>query len=73
MEFISDVLVVALNASKRELEAPGNLLSDGKHSDTMSRCARFANEPLVAMYISKEVVMTEEMVGEGVGELSDLG
>jgi hypothetical protein len=64
VEYIVDALKVTLGATRRDLEAPGSLLDDTRYADTIQRCQRFASEPLVAMYVAKDLVEVQNENGE---------
>lgn len=54
VEYLTTQLEVTLGAEKRELDAPGSLLSKAKYQDTIQRCTRFATDNQTALYIQKE-------------------
>lgn len=56
LEHIAALIQTTLGAARRELEAVGSLLSKAKHSETLSRCARFASESQLALYAQKDQV-----------------
>jgi dynein heavy chain 1, cytosolic len=61
VEHLAAVVTIALGATREDLERNGNLLSPESHADTLQRCARFASDSHVALYIQKEIVpVTEE-------------
>lgn len=55
-----DLLEITLGASTEDLESQGSLLSESKRHDTVQRCTRFASEPQVALYVLKDVVLTDQ-------------
>lgn len=54
IDYLSEVLAITLGASKQDLEAPGSLFSDLRFTETTQRLSRYATEPLVALYATKE-------------------
>jgi dynein heavy chain 1 len=54
VEYLTTQLQVTLGAAKRELDAPGSLLSKASYQDTIQRCTRFATDTQTALYIQKE-------------------
>jgi len=69
VDYLTEVLSVTVGATKRELEAPGSLLSDSRYSETLQKCSRFAAEPIVALYASKDLVEIEESSNDAICEL----
>ena len=63
VQHLTDVLQSTLGALKKDLESAGSLLSKAKYSDTIQRCARFASEPQVALYVKKDLAGTEQANG----------
>ncbi|KAI9836369.1 MAG: hypothetical protein M1819_001398 [Sarea resinae] len=63
VDYLRDLLLIALGASKPDLELPGSLLSKARYSDTVQRCTRFASESQVALYVQKDVVAADEVNG----------
>lgn len=59
IDYLTEVLSATLGASKRDLESNGSILSDPRYSETLSKCSRFAAEPIVALYASKDVLEKE--------------
>lgn len=59
VEYLTQVLFITLGASKRDLETDGSILSEARYSETLSKCSRFAAEPIVALYASKDVLERE--------------
>jgi dynein heavy chain 1 len=54
LQYLTDVLKPLLGASERDLTSPDSLLHPSRLPDTLSRCARFAQEAQVAvLYIQK--------------------
>ena len=64
IQYLTEVLQVTLGASKSELESPGSLLSEARHTDTVQRCMRFALDSQVALYVQKDIAAAEETNGE---------
>src|SRR5436305_589095 len=56
VEYLVDLLQITLGASRKDLEAPGSLLSKAKYGETVQRCTRFATESQVVMYVLKDAV-----------------
>ena len=54
VEYLTTQLQVTLGADKRELDAPGSLLSKASYPETVQRCTRFATDTQTALYIQKE-------------------
>ena len=63
LEHIAALIQTTLGVARKELEAVGSLLSKTKHSETLSRCARFASESQVALYAQKDLI--EEKLANG--------
>lgn len=59
VDYLTEVLFITLGATKRDLEANGSILSEVRYSETLSKCSRFAAEPIVALYASKDVLEKE--------------
>ncbi len=49
------ICLVALGATKEELEQPGNLLHSSRYPETVARCTRFANDNQNVLYIQKDI------------------
>ena len=60
---LTDLLQITLGASRTDLEGPGSLLSKSRYADTLQRCARFASESQVALYVQKDVIAAHEPNG----------
>lgn len=60
VDYLIEVLSVTVGATKRELKAPGSLLSAARASETRQKCSRFAAEPIVVLYASKDLVGVED-------------
>lgn len=52
-------LQVTLGATSDELETPGSLFSASSYEDVSRRIARFAVDSQTALYIQKELVVTD--------------
>ena len=65
VDYLTQVLSVTVGATERELRAAGSLLSKARASDTRQKCSRFAAEPIVVLYASKDVVGVEEPSEDG--------
>jgi dynein heavy chain 1 len=63
-EYLAEVLSVTLGAKKTDLEAPGSLLHIDKYSETLQKLTRFATEPLVALYASKDSFESEQPLSD---------
>lgn len=63
VEYLVELLKITLGASNKDLEREGSLLSTSKRHDTVQRCARFASETQVALYVQKDVIGTEQSNG----------
>lgn len=55
-----DLLEITLGASTEDLERPGSLLSGSKRHDTVQRCTRFVSEPQNALYVLKDVILSNQ-------------
>ncbi|KAL9625204.1 MAG: hypothetical protein Q9160_000606 [Pyrenula sp. 1 TL-2023] len=55
LEHLLSVIQITLGAARKDLESVGSLLSKSRHSETLSRCSRFASEPHVALYAQKDL------------------
>ena len=60
---LTDLLQITLGASRRDLEGPGRLLSKARYADTLQRCARFASESQLALYVQKDTLAPSEPNG----------
>jgi dynein heavy chain 1, cytosolic len=61
VDYLASVVSIALGAAPGALDRPGNLLSEENRADTLQRCARFASDAQVALYIQKETVPSAEV------------
>jgi dynein heavy chain 1 len=59
VDYLTAVLEITLGASRKDLEAPGSLLSKARYSDTVQRCTRFALESQSALYVLKSIAADE--------------
>lgn len=73
VEHLAKLIEANLGATRRELENIGSLLSKSSYSETVQRCARFATESQVALYVQKDLVGTAEdaksLSSDGQGKL----
>lgn len=60
IEYLASVLEITLGATRKDLESFGSLLSKSRYADTAQRCARFATESQLALYVQKEIAYTED-------------
>lgn len=60
IQHLVDVLEITLGASKADLESAGSLLSESKRQDTLQRCNRFTLEAQDALYVLKNVDLTDQ-------------
>lgn len=56
---LTELLEITLGASPEDLESRDSLFSPSRKQDTLQRCARFASESQVALYVQKDVVDLE--------------
>lgn len=63
VQHLTDLVGVTLGASTEDLQCPGSILSSSKRHDTVQRCARFALEPQVALYVQKTLANTQQING----------
>ncbi|KAL9029741.1 MAG: hypothetical protein Q9196_002047 [Gyalolechia fulgens] len=56
---LTDLLEITLGASPEDLENYGSLFSPSRKQDTLQRCARFASESQVALYVQKDIIDQE--------------
>jgi dynein heavy chain 1 len=70
VEHLAKLIEANLGATRKELESIGSLLSKSRYSETVQRCARFASESQVALYVQKDLVgRTEDGIpGEPEGQ-----
>lgn len=61
VDYLTTQLQVTLGARKRELDAPGSLLSKASYQDTIQRCTRFATDTQTALYIQKEPALESQL------------
>ena len=54
LEHIANLIETTLGAARRELEAVGSLLSKASHADSLSKCARFADDSQVSLFARKD-------------------
>lgn len=65
IQYLKNVLEVTLGATEKELSAPGSLLHTSSHSDTISRCQRFALESQSGLYVLKQAAPQQSLQVEG--------
>ncbi|KAI9679439.1 MAG: hypothetical protein M1817_005461 [Caeruleum heppii] len=63
VDYLRELLVIALGASTHDLEASRSLLSKARFSDTVQRCTRFASEAQVVLYVQKDRSAVESVNG----------
>ncbi|KAK4163181.1 dynein heavy chain, cytoplasmic [Cladorrhinum sp. PSN259] len=68
VDHLKVLLEAALGATRKELEAPGSLLSKDRYPDTLQRCTRFALDSQTSLYIQKDLAPTAENLDDGVAE-----
>ncbi|KAL8769492.1 MAG: hypothetical protein Q9209_004553 [Squamulea sp. 1 TL-2023] len=61
VQHLTDLLEVTLGATPEDLEGPDSLFSTSKKQDTIQRCARFASESQVALYVQKDILFLEDL------------
>lgn len=54
LEHIANLIETTLGAARRELEAVGSLLSKASRGDSLSKCARFADDSQVSLFARKD-------------------
>jgi dynein heavy chain 1 len=59
VDHLTKVLSITLGATEQDLKANGSILSEARYLETLSKCSRFAAEPIVALYASKDVLEKE--------------
>lgn len=60
IQFLTDALQSNLDAHRTDLENHGSFLSKQKYSETLQRCARFASESQIALYVLKDAVDADD-------------
>jgi len=60
VDFVIGVLSITLGATKSELEAAGNFLHPTQRAETVQKLARYATETMVALYVTKDALVSEE-------------
>lgn len=60
IQHLTDLLEITLGASSEDLESHDSLFSPSRKQDTLQRCARFASEPQVALYVQKDRIDQEQ-------------
>lgn len=54
LHHLTDLLEITLGASSEDLKSHDSLFSPSRKHDTLQRCARFASESQVALYVQKD-------------------
>lgn len=67
LQYLTDVLKALLGTTEHNLTAPGSLLHPSRLQDTLSRCARFAQEVQVAVLYIQKIEISESTNGDGDG------
>jgi len=63
-DYLAEVLAVTLGSKKSDLEALGSLFHSDKYSETLQKLSRYATEPVVALYASKDTFEAEEALSD---------
>ena len=71
IQHLADLLEVTLGASAEDLESPGSLLFASKRNDTLQRCTRFASDSQVALYVLKDLILTDPTDSDNHGSLGN--
>ncbi|KAI7931816.1 dynein heavy chain [Pyricularia oryzae] len=67
IDYLTNLLEIALGATREELHAEGSFLSDNLRQDALKASSRFANDNHVSLLIQKEIAggeITEDDAGE---------
>lgn len=67
IDYLTNLLEIALGATREELHAEGSFLSDSLRQDALKASSRFANDNHVSLLIQKEIAggeITEDDAGE---------
>ncbi|TLD37835.1 cytoplasmic dynein-like protein 1 heavy chain 1 [Venturia nashicola] len=67
LQYLTDVLKALLGTTEHHLTAPGSLLHPSRLQDTLSRCARFAQEVQVAVLYIQKIEISESTDGDDDG------
>ena len=59
-DYLREVLSITLGATKSELEAPGSLFHQARFPETFQKLSRYATEPLVALYATKDAFENDQ-------------
>ena len=63
VEHLTSLLEITLDATLRDLQGPGSLLSEKKRPETIQRCQHFAAESQTVLYVQKDLVASEKTNG----------
>lgn len=63
-DYLAEVLAVTLGSKRSDLEAPGSLFHSDKYPETLQKLSRYATEPVVALYASKDTLEAEEALSD---------
>ena len=55
LDHLAELCKATLGSSREDLEQSGSLLHKSRHSETLSRCTRFANDAQTVLYIQKDI------------------
>ncbi|KAI5805001.1 dynein heavy chain, N-terminal region 1-domain-containing protein [Geopyxis carbonaria] len=69
-DYLREVLSVTLGASNADLEGPGCLFAEERSSETLQKLSRYATEPLVALYATKDTSESERPTSDTTASLS---
>lgn len=64
LDHLVAICLVALGATREELQQSGNLLHSSRHAETVARCSRFSNDNQNVLYIQKDIA-TSSAVDSG--------
>lgn len=68
VEHLASICEIALGASRKALEQPGNLLHEARYAETVARCTRFANDAQNVLYIQKDIAGASNTDGGSDGQ-----
>jgi len=63
-DYLREVFSVTLGGTKSDLEGPGSVFHQDCHAETLHRLSRFATEPLVALYASKDAFENDQPLSD---------
>lgn len=63
VDYLTSLLQTTLGASLEDLQADGSFLSKSAYYDTIRRCARFASETQVALYVLQDLMPADSING----------